>query len=117
MARRLISPDGKWIAYAGYDERFQGHQTTNLYVMGRDGSDPHVVTTKLDRDVVTTKWATDGSGIYIQYDDRGDTKFAIAKLDGTVTVIAATSGRWFQREQRRIFCGRCLAALTRYRGR
>jgi dipeptidyl aminopeptidase/acylaminoacyl peptidase len=83
-----ISPDGKWIAYAGYDERFQGHQTTNLYVMGRDGSNPHVVTTKLDRDVVSTKWAADGGGIYIQYDDQGDTKFALAKLDGTVTLIA-----------------------------
>jgi dipeptidyl aminopeptidase/acylaminoacyl peptidase len=87
-----ISPDGKWIAYAGYDERFQGHQSTNLYVMGRDGSNPHVVTAKLDRDVVSTKWAADGGGIYIQYDDQGDTKFALAKLDGTVTMIAQHLG-------------------------
>lgn len=87
-----ISPDGKWIAFAGYDERFQGHQTTGLYVMGRDGSNPHVVTTKLDRDVVSTRWATDSSGIYIQYDDQGDTKFSFAKLDGTVTVIAQHLG-------------------------
>ncbi len=87
-----ISPDGKWIAYTGYDERFQGHQTTNLYVMGRDGSNPHVITTKLDRDVTAPRWSADGSGVYFHYDDQGDTKFAMAKLDGTVTVIAQHVG-------------------------
>src|SRR5258708_11712140 len=32
------SPNGKFIAYTGFDDRYQGHQTTKLYVMGRDGS-------------------------------------------------------------------------------
>jgi len=33
-----ISPDGKLIAYIGFDDRYQGHQTTYLYVTNRDGS-------------------------------------------------------------------------------
>ena len=35
------SPNGKWIAYTGFDDRYQGHQTTKLYLMNRDGSGAH----------------------------------------------------------------------------
>jgi dipeptidyl aminopeptidase/acylaminoacyl peptidase len=87
-----LSSDGKWIAYTGYDEKFQGHQTTHLYVMGRDGSNPHSITPNLDRDVTVHRWAADGSGVYMQYDDQGDTKFAFAKLDGTTSVITQHLG-------------------------
>src|SRR5208283_2958406 len=45
-----ISPDGKLIAYTGFDDRYQGHQTTYLYLANRDGSNPRPVTSKLDRD-------------------------------------------------------------------
>src|SRR5260370_6176397 len=33
-----VSPDGKHIAYTGFDDHYQGHQTANLYLMNRDGS-------------------------------------------------------------------------------
>src|SRR5262249_41734835 len=56
-----ISPDGKTIAYTGFDDRYQGHQTTHLYLMDRDGSNPRVATAKLDRDVDNPEWAQDGS--------------------------------------------------------
>jgi len=38
-----ISPDGRYIAYVGFDDRFQGHQTTQLYLMNRDGSKPRLL--------------------------------------------------------------------------
>ncbi len=59
-----VSPDGKTIAYTGFDDRYQGHQTTHLYLMDRDGSNARVVTPKLDRDAEQPHWAPDGSGIY-----------------------------------------------------
>ena len=34
----VVSPDGKLIAYTGFDDRHQGYQVTKLYVMNRDGS-------------------------------------------------------------------------------
>jgi dipeptidyl aminopeptidase/acylaminoacyl peptidase len=71
-----ISPDGKLVAYTGYDERYQGHQTTYLYICNRDGSNPRVVTSKLDRDVASPHWSADGKGIYFTYPDQGDTKLA-----------------------------------------
>ena len=83
-----ISPDGKLIAYVGFDDRYQGHQTTYLYVANRDGSNPHVVTPRLDRDAATPHWAADGKGIFFTYTDQGDTKLAYLPLDGSPKVLA-----------------------------
>jgi len=79
-----ISPDGKTIAYVGFDDRYQGHQTTHLYLMNRDGSNARVATPQLDRDVQEPEWAADGSGVYFMYDDKGDTKLAFYSLDRKV---------------------------------
>jgi dipeptidyl aminopeptidase/acylaminoacyl peptidase len=87
-----ISPDGKTIAYVGFDDRYQGHQTTHLYLMNRDGSNPRVATPQLDRDAEEPRWAPDGSGIYFMYDDAGDTKLAFYSLDGKVKDLAAHVG-------------------------
>ncbi|HEX2714859.1 MAG TPA: S9 family peptidase, partial [Candidatus Acidoferrales bacterium] len=83
-----ISPDGKLIAYAGFDDRFQGHQTTKLYVMRRDGSSSRSVTDSLDRDVRNPAWAPDSSGVYFLYDDQGDTKIGLLTKEGKVRKIA-----------------------------
>ncbi|MGH9672964.1 MAG: TolB family protein, partial [Bryobacteraceae bacterium] len=38
-----ISPDGRQIAYVGFDDRYQGYQVTRLHVMNRDGSGSRVL--------------------------------------------------------------------------
>jgi dipeptidyl aminopeptidase/acylaminoacyl peptidase len=78
-----VSPDGKTIAYVGFDDRYQGHQTTHLYLMNRDGSNPRVATPKFDRDAEEPHWAPDGRGIYFVYDDQGDTKLGYYSLDNS----------------------------------
>jgi dipeptidyl aminopeptidase/acylaminoacyl peptidase len=83
-----ISYDGKWIAYTGFDDRYQGHQTTKLYLMRRDGSGSHSISDKLDRDIQSPEWAPDNSGVYFQYDDQGDTKIGFLSTDGTLKKIA-----------------------------
>lgn len=83
-----ISPDGKWIAYTGFDDRFQGHQTTKLYLMKRDGTEAHSISDKLDRDIQNPEWAQDNSGVYFQYDDQGDAKIGFLSPDGTRKQIA-----------------------------
>jgi dipeptidyl aminopeptidase/acylaminoacyl peptidase len=83
-----VSPNGKWIAYTGFDDRYQGHQTTKLYVMNRDGSSPHTVSDKLDRDAESPEWAQDNSGVFFEYDDQGDTKIGFASLDGSFKKVA-----------------------------
>ncbi len=87
-----ISPDGRTIAYTGFDDRYQGYQVTHLYVMNRDGSGSRLVSGKFDRDVGNLTWSRDGKGLYFQYDDQGDTKIGYMTLDGTETVVASHIG-------------------------
>jgi len=83
-----VSPDGRWIAYSGFDDRYQGHQTTKLYVMAREGSGSHALSDALDRDIDELRWAPDSSGIYVRYDDQGDTKLGFFSLRGTFRKVA-----------------------------
>src|SRR5216684_3546935 len=83
-----VSPNGKFIAYTGFDDRYQGHQTTKLYLMNRDGTGSHSLSDKLDRDVQNPLWAADNTGVYFQYDEQGDTKIGFYSTDGTFKKIA-----------------------------
>ncbi len=88
----VVSPDGKFIAYLGFDDRYQGHQTTQLYVMNRDGSGPRAVTKSLDRDVSRVNWANDGKGLYFCYDEKGTSYIAYTTLDGKVKQLTGGIG-------------------------
>ncbi len=52
-AAPLPSPDGKWIAYLGFDqsEPFRSSSVTNLYVMRPDGSQSRQLAASFDRNV------------------------------------------------------------------
>jgi dipeptidyl aminopeptidase/acylaminoacyl peptidase len=79
----VVSPDGKHIAYTGYDEKYQGYQVTHLYIMNSDGTGSKDLTVSLDRDAGAPTWASDGSGVYFSYADQGDGKIGFLSLDGT----------------------------------
>jgi acylaminoacyl-peptidase len=88
-----ISPDGRHIAYTGYDDRYQGFQLTKLYVMNRNGSDSRVLVDDLDRSVRSVLWSGDGEGLLFQYDDMGVTKLGYVTLDGEHMDVAFRLGR------------------------
>src|SRR5260370_1670155 len=83
-----VSPNGKFIAYTGLADRYQGHQTTKLYVMNRDGSGSRSVTAQLDRALQSPQWAPDNTGIYFLYNDQGDTKIGFSTPDGNFKKLA-----------------------------
>jgi acylaminoacyl-peptidase len=87
-----VSPDGKLIAYLGFDDTYQGYQVTRLYVMNRDGSNPRMISGDLDRDVVDPRWTADSSGIYFLYDDQGHTKLGLYSLDEKMRHLAGNIG-------------------------
>ena len=87
-----VSPDGKLIAYVGFDERHQGYQNTLLYVMNRDGTGKRAISTKFDGSVGSPTWSADGRGIYVTYDVQGDSKVGLFALDGTWRSVASHLG-------------------------
>ncbi len=87
-----LSPDGKKIAYTGFDDTFQGYQVTQLYVMDVDGSNPKLLSKELDRDVQNIQWAGDGKSIYILYDDKGDGKIGQISLSGKTSMLTDNLG-------------------------
>ncbi len=93
----VVSPDGRQIAFVGYEDRRRTYQISRLQLMDADGSGQRVVTVGLDRSVVNPVWAADGSGLYFQYDDEGNTKLGFATRDGEVTVLAGNLGAEYAR--------------------
>lgn len=87
-----VSPDGKQIAYLGYDDQYLGYQLSRLYIMNRDGSGSRLLLKDFDRDPDNIQWAKDGSGIYFQYDDEGNTKIAHTTLQGKITDLTGDVG-------------------------
>ncbi|MDN5205547.1 S9 family peptidase [Fulvivirgaceae bacterium BMA10] len=89
----VVSPDGKTIAYLGFDDTYQGYEVTRLYTCRIDGSNAKLITSGLDRSVASPVWSSDGKGIYFQYDDEGNTKIALASLNGKIKDITNNVGQ------------------------
>jgi acylaminoacyl-peptidase len=87
-----VSPDGKLIAYVGFEDRYQGYQVSQLYLMNRDGSNQRIISSKWDRDVTAVRWARDGSGLYFASDDQGNTGLYFISLDGAVKKLLDNVG-------------------------
>lgn len=83
-----MSPDGRSIAYVGYDDRLRAYENTQLTVMNADGSNPRVISGSLDRSLRSPRWSRDGRSIVAAFDDHGLTKVARFALDGRMTVLA-----------------------------
>lgn len=86
-ANPVLSPDGSKIAYLGYDDRLQGYQLTQLYVMNTDGTGSQLISGDFDRDVEDMAWNSKGNGLYFSYTDQGMGKLASMSLSGKVDAI------------------------------
>jgi dipeptidyl aminopeptidase/acylaminoacyl peptidase len=87
-----VSPDGRRIAYAGFDDREQGYQVSRLYVMNTDGSESRELLAGFDRDVDSLAWDGASRGVFFLYDDRGVRKIGHVDLAGRMRTIAEGIG-------------------------
>ncbi|MCK5441336.1 MAG: S9 family peptidase, partial [Maribacter sp.] len=87
-----VSPDGKHIAYIGFDDKVQTYQIHKLQIMNLDGSDKKVISGNLDRSVSDIVWDTKSEGLYFSYDDKGNSKVGYIGLNGKVTKIVDDMG-------------------------
>ena len=88
----VVSPDGKLIAYLGFDDKRRSYQPVQLYVMDADGTHSRSLTAALDRDAAAPKWTGDSRALIFQYDDHGSIKLAAIDLGGKMRVLADDLG-------------------------
>ncbi len=77
-----VSPDGKLVAYTGYDFTDDSYIANRLYVMNADGSNPREIAVGLDRSPSSITWAADNGGVYFAAEDRGVSNLYFAGLSG-----------------------------------
>src|SRR5690606_22793393 len=65
-----VSPDGRRIAFLGYDDKLKSYQETDLYVMTRDGSGVTTLTRNFGRSIDALAWR--GGAIVGQTEVDGD---------------------------------------------
>ena len=87
-----VSPDGRQIAWVGFEDHGRGYENAQLWLMNRDGTGLRSLTAGLDRSVSHPRWAGDGKSIFIAYGDHGVTKVGRVGLAGQVTAVAAGLG-------------------------
>ncbi|REK11265.1 MAG: S9 family peptidase [Acidobacteria bacterium] len=78
----VVSPDGKWVAYTGYDWTDDTYIDSKLHLMRLDGSDVRVLTPELDRSPFGLMWAEDSSGVYFNVSDSGTRNLHFAPVGG-----------------------------------
>ena len=92
-----VSPDGERIAFVSFEDRRRTYQVSRIEVLNLDGSGRRVLTGGLDRSASNPVWATDGSGVFFQFDDRGNSKVGFVTLEGEVEVLAGDLGAQYGR--------------------
>jgi dipeptidyl aminopeptidase/acylaminoacyl peptidase len=82
-----VSPDGKLVAYTGYDWTDDTWVDSRMYLMNIDGSNPRVLTQSLDRSPQNLQWAADGSGIYFTVQDKGSQNLHFVSTSGAIREV------------------------------
>lgn len=108
----VVSPDGKLVAYTGYDWTDDTYIDAKLSVMGIDGSNSRVLTAGLDRTPQEMRWASDGSGVYFTAEDRGTRNLHFVSLRGEIRQV--TQGNQLLHVTGISSTGQAVGTLTSY---
>lgn len=84
----VVSPDGRYLAYTGWDDAGMGYHRQRLYVMRTDGSGQRELLADLDRDVSSPRWSEGSEHLFFSFDDRGDTVLAMTDLEDRMVRLA-----------------------------
>lgn len=87
----VVSPDGKYIAYARRDDEKVMYKNSYLYVMKSDGTDAKNLTKDVDNSVSNFHWK-DNKHVYFQQSVRGLAQVDVVSLSGSVKAVARGLG-------------------------
>ncbi|KTF16943.1 S9 family peptidase [Pseudoalteromonas sp. H105] len=87
-----VSPNGRYLAYTGYDDKKTNYENTHLYIHNLKTGETDNITENLDRSVEKIKWAKDSKGLYVAYDSEGQTTLAYQPRKGKAKVLSKGLG-------------------------
>jgi dipeptidyl aminopeptidase/acylaminoacyl peptidase len=83
----LVSPDGRWVAYTGYDDRNFTSHLSSIYLMDKDGQQKKLLAGDLPNSPVSLTWSPDSSGLYYLMPEKGEANLYFVSLDGKIKKI------------------------------
>ncbi|HEX8267714.1 MAG TPA: S9 family peptidase [Pyrinomonadaceae bacterium] len=78
----VVSPNGRYIAYTGFDRNNDTYNVQKLYVMDADGQNKRVLTETLDRAPDNLMWSEASDGVYFSTEDKGTNNLYFMPLKG-----------------------------------
>lgn len=87
-----VSPNGRMLAYRGFEDRERLYENTGVYIMDTDGTNNRLISGDLDRTIDAISWTADSKGLIIQYDDGGESQIAHLGLSGDIRPLAGNTG-------------------------
>ena len=87
-----VSPDGRWIAYTGYDQQNFTSHLSNLYVMDATGARQRLWVGDLPSSPGDVSWSPDGSGVYYSMQASGEENTWFAPADQGMKPRQVTMG-------------------------
>ncbi len=87
------SPDGRLVAYTGYDSTGDTWVDARLYAMRRDGSGRRELAAGLDRTPQNLLWAPDGAGVYFTAESGGARNLFFEPVGGGAARPVTTGAR------------------------
>lgn len=88
----VFSPDGRRLAYLGYNDELMGYHNTQVNVLDMDSGRVTVLTEDLDRSVNSVDWAGSSSQLLVSYDDFGKRNLASLDMEGNVQPFLSDMG-------------------------
>jgi dipeptidyl aminopeptidase/acylaminoacyl peptidase len=89
----VLSPDGKSVAYLGFDDRRMAYQQTGLYVLDLASGNTRALTADFDYAVESASWEGRGRFIYFSFDRQGKSRIGrIAASGGKVEELVDDLG-------------------------
>ena len=87
-----VSPDGRSIAFIGFDDTPKAYEQSHIYVMPVTGGPARRIAPGLDRDINQIEWAPDGRGVIVGYEENGSVTISRVGLDGSVRPVTHDVG-------------------------
>ena len=82
------SPDGKLIAYTGYDDKDFTSHLSSLYLMDSNGGSKRLLAGNLNNSPADVTWAADNSGVYFSVGEKGSDSIYFAPVQGQIRKIS-----------------------------